>query len=263
MSAIYKYPRTPHIEGSGIQDGDEDLSILPFRELLGKQLVVEEKVDGANSALSCDETGQLLLQSRGHYLTGGPREAQFQLFKTWAYSYSADFQRVLADRYILYGEWLYAKHTVFYTDLPHYFLEFDIYDKSTATFLSTERRQVFLKQLPFVVSVRVLYQGQLQKLQQLQALLTRSPYIADNHLERLRTLCEEKQLRSEQALRETDPSNRMEGLYIKVEDDGCVQERWKYVRNSFKQAIQNSDTHWMNRPLIPNLLRQGASLFSN
>src|SRR5205807_2014548 len=32
----------------------------------------------------------------------------------------------LTDRYILYGEWLYAKHTVFYTDLPHYFLEFDI-----------------------------------------------------------------------------------------------------------------------------------------
>ncbi|GCE17625.1 RNA ligase family protein [Dictyobacter kobayashii] len=261
MSTIFKYPRTPHIEGSGIQAGDEDLSVLPFRELLGKYLVVEEKVDGANCALSFDESGQLQLQSRGHYLTGGPREAQFQLFKSWAYSHTTDFMDILADRYILYGEWLYAKHTVFYTELPHYFLEFDIYDKSTATFLSTEQRQTLLAQLPFVVSARVLYQGPLQKLQQLQELLVRSPYIGDNHLEQLRALCEERNLRSEQVLKETDPSNRMEGLYIKVEDKDCVQERWKYVRASFKQTMQSSESHWMNRPIIPNLLRQDASLF--
>ena len=28
----------------------------------------------------------MLLQSRGHYLTGGEREKQFNLFKPWAYS---------------------------------------------------------------------------------------------------------------------------------------------------------------------------------
>ena len=30
---------------------------------------------------------------------------------------------------IPYGEWLYAKHSVHYRKLPHYFFEFDIYDK--------------------------------------------------------------------------------------------------------------------------------------
>lgn len=71
---IYKYPRTQHIEGSGIQRGDEDLALVPLQEFAGRYLVVEEKMDGANTAISFDSQGQLLLQSRGHFLNGA-REA--------------------------------------------------------------------------------------------------------------------------------------------------------------------------------------------
>ena len=156
MQKLYKYPRTYHLDGSGIQRDDEDFSVISVANLAGRYVVVEEKMDGANSAMSFDSDGHLLLQSRGHYLTGGPREKQFYLFKAWTYSYVSQLWEVLKDRYILYGEWLYAKHTVFYTDLPHYFLEFDIYDKDRDVFLSTERRKAFLAALPFVVSVEVL-----------------------------------------------------------------------------------------------------------
>ena len=45
--------------------------------------MIEEKVDGANSAISF-VNGELLLQSRGHYLTGGYRERHYNLFKQWA-----------------------------------------------------------------------------------------------------------------------------------------------------------------------------------
>ena len=51
MLKILKYPRTPHIQGSRIQPGDEDLSQIPFRVIAGRRLVVEEKCDGANSAV--------------------------------------------------------------------------------------------------------------------------------------------------------------------------------------------------------------------
>ena len=51
---IHKYPRTPHIEGSRLQPGDEDLSQIPFSAIAGKNLVIEEKCDGANSAISFD-----------------------------------------------------------------------------------------------------------------------------------------------------------------------------------------------------------------
>ncbi len=69
MQNIYKYPRTYHLDGSGIQRGDEDLSIIPVANLAGLYVVVEEKMDGANSAISFESDGHLLLQSRGHSLT--------------------------------------------------------------------------------------------------------------------------------------------------------------------------------------------------
>jgi hypothetical protein len=64
---------------------------------------------------------------------------------------------LLGDRYVMYGEWLYARHTIFYTHLPHYFLEFDILDTQNDHFLDMPRRQVLLASTPFIQSVRVLY----------------------------------------------------------------------------------------------------------
>lgn len=261
MLPMYKYPRTSHLEGSGIQRGDEDIPVRSLSELNGKFLVIEEKMDGANCAISFSPDGTLLLQSRGHYLTGGPREAQFHLFKSWAYTHMPDFWPVLTDRYILYGEWLYAKHTVFYTLLPHYFMEFDIYDKHNNTFLSTAQRQQFLTRLPFVVSVKVLYQGPIQTSLQLDALIGPSHFIGEHHLDMLNMLCHEKQLDYTRVLQETDQSPLMEGLYIKVEQEDIVSERYKYVRSSFLQALFDSESHWMNRPLLPNRLHPDISLF--
>src|SRR5688500_9309043 len=85
---IQKYPRTHHVEGSRLQPGDGDLAAVPFRELAGRHLVVEEKVDGANAALRFGADGSLLLQSRGHYLAGGAREKHFNLFKQWAHAHA-------------------------------------------------------------------------------------------------------------------------------------------------------------------------------
>src|SRR5258708_4394612 len=158
MSTIYKYPRTPHLDGSRYQPGDEDLTSVAFDSLKGRFVVVEEKVDGANAGISFTSDGQLHLQSRGHFLIGGGREKHFNLFKTWAHSHQQELWEILKDRYVLYGEWLYAKHTVFYDRLPHYFLEFDIMDNADGSFLSTEKRRQLLNGSP-VISVPVVWKG--------------------------------------------------------------------------------------------------------
>ena len=49
---IIKYPRTQHIQGSNLQKGDEDLSQISFETIKNKFIVIEEKVDGANVAIS-------------------------------------------------------------------------------------------------------------------------------------------------------------------------------------------------------------------
>ena len=46
----------------------------------------------------------------------------------------------------------------------------------------------------------------------------------------------------------------MEGLYIKVEENGEVVERMKFVRASFLQTVDASETHWLERPIVPNKL---------
>ena len=65
MKEIKKYPRTLHIEGSNIQEGDFDLNQIPFTYLKNKYLVIEEKVDGSNVGISFTN-GELILQNRSH-----------------------------------------------------------------------------------------------------------------------------------------------------------------------------------------------------
>jgi hypothetical protein len=260
MEPIYKYPRTRHIEGSGLQPGD-DPDVALFAQLADRYLVVEEKMDGANCAISFDIGGRLRLQSRGHYLAGGPRERQFELLKSWAARYAAELWALLADRYVLYGEWLYGKHSIFYTDLPHYLLEFDLYDTHEAVFLSTERRRDLLRATPFIASVRVLHEGRLSSLVALKAMVGPSQFIASDHRAQLTAAAEAQGLDPAQALRETDPSGLVEGLYIKVEQGGAVTGRYKYVRQGFLQTVLDSGSHWMDRPLLPNRLRAGVSLW--
>ena len=261
MLQIYKYPRTLHIQGSRSQPGDEDLDNVPFANIQSQHLVIEEKVDGANAAISFTPDGQLKLQSRGHYLTGGAREKHFNLFKQWAYTHASNFWPVLGDRFILFGEWLYAKHTVFYDALPHYFLEYDILDLETRLFLSTNRRQQLLAGLP-LVSVPILFTGQLQSYQQMLNLLTKSHYQTPTHLDNFIQVCQQKGVDIELSLQQTDQSDLMEGLYIKVETEDTVTARYKYVRSSFLTTILQSETHWLNRPIIPNSLSPNVDLFS-
>lgn len=250
---IIKYPRTPHLEGSQLQPGDEDLSQCPFSQIKGKPIVVEEKCDGANSAVSFNEKGELLLQSRGHYLMGGYREKHFNLMKQWAQVHADAFYKVLKSQYIMYGEWMYAKHSVFYDALPGYFLEFDVLDRETGYCLDTPSRQALLANLP-VCSVPVLASGAFFKQEDLLGLLGNSHYIQPGHRERLRAWCEENSQSADKVLSETDPSITMEGLYIKVEEEGRVKERMKYVRPTFLQCVVQSGSHWLERPIIPNQL---------
>ena len=250
---IQKYPRTPHIEGSRLQPGDEDLSQIPFEAIRGRHLVVEEKCDGANSAVSFAPDGELLLQSRGHFLTGGYRERHFNLMKQWANAHRDELFALLGRKYIMYGEWMYAKHTVFYDALPHYFLEFDILDRETGTFLDTPTRQAMLRGAP-VVSVPVLGEGVFRSREELLKLLGRSNYVTDDRRQNLWDAAVKLGQDPEKCCGETELSGLMEGLYIKVEEGGRVVDRMKFVRAAFLQCVDFSETHWIDRTIIPNQL---------
>jgi hypothetical protein len=262
MDTILKYPRTRHIEGSGRQKSRPDSHTVPFAEIRGRHLVIEEKLDGANVGLSFTTPQELHLQCRGTYLTGGAGEEQFGLLKRWTQCHQGWLWEVLRDRYWLYGEWLFAKHTVFYDALPHYFMEFDIYDRETEIFLSTEQRHAMLMGRP-IVSVPVLRTGTVAQLTEITEWVRPSLYKTAAWRESLRKAAEFIGSDPETVLqRETDDSDFSEGLYIKWEENGRVVERYKWIRAEFIRAILESGTHWKNRPLIRNGLCAAADLYA-
>lgn len=258
---IHKYPRTYHLRGSRLQPGDKGMGDVSLDVLDGAHVVVEEKIDGANAAVSFIDD-QLHLQSRGHYLTGGYRERHFALFKTWATTHQEALFGMLGNRYVMYGEWVYAKHTVFYDALPHYFLEFDVLDLSRGVFLDTDTRRSLLnsgivKSVPVLADLAPCRSAQLK----LQAMIQPSLYKTQDWQSVLRRAAGDASIDVERVMEQTDRSSEAEGLYLKVEGQGEVLGRYKFVRASFLTSVTDADSHWLDRPIIPNQLAPGIDIY--
>ncbi|MEL6306951.1 MAG: DNA ligase, partial [Chloroflexota bacterium] len=88
-------------------------------------------------------------------------------------------------------------------------------------------------------------------------------FIKGDHIADLRGLCADLSLDPERAVAESDTSGLMEGLYLKIEADGVVEERYKYVRGDFLTKILESNTHWLSRPIIPNQLAPDVDIFAS
>jgi len=258
-----KYVRTRHIQGSGKTGDDFELEDEPFENLIGKYVVYEEKLEGSNCGVNFSNNGELLLQSRGHYLRGGPREKQFELLKVWAMCHKNDLYDVLGKRYLMYGENTFAKHTIYYDNLSHYFHEFDVYDKENNIFLSTVARQRLLEGLDYV-AVPILYAGPAISLDHMKSFIKKSVYKSDNWKQSLIDAAKKMDLDVDKVINQTDMTDLSEGIYIKVETENETIGRFKYVRADFVNKIIESnmeDGHWTNRPIIQNQLSKQARLF--
>lgn len=259
---LFRYPRTPHLEGSRLQEGDHGHDHVPYRDLRGLRLVVEEKLDGANTGISFSPAGDLLLQSRGHYLAGGGRERQFNFIKAWAQAHAGWLLQRLEDRYVMYGETMSKKHSVFYDALPHHFFEFDVLDRRTGQFLSTAARRELLAGGP-VLSVPVLYDGLAPaRLADLKALLRPSLAKTARWRDAFEATVRREGLDLALAWKQCDKSDLSEGLYLKVEADGQTLGRYKWVRADFVQAILASEKHHSEQPYVPNQLAPGVDLYA-
>ena len=236
-----KYPRTPHLFGSKGTDDDKHLGEAESVEFIADEsLIVEEKIDGTNVGIHFTTAGQMVLQCRGHLITQG-MHPQYDLFKQWTAVKRGVIEDQLEDRYILFGEWVYARHSVHYRQLPHYFFEFDIYDKDQEVFLKLEHRLTLLRETG-IETVPVLHRGAIGK-DELQELI--GPSLFGSEFQNPVT-------------RRTD--NLMEGLYLRTEAAGYVTGRAKFVRPEFVEKVKQS-THWQHQAMVPNLLKEGADIW--
>lgn len=243
---MISYPKTLHLRGS---KGVTEESQVALSDLSG-HLIIEEKMDGTEVALCFESRGQFVCRHRNSPVQG----PEFDLWWPWVFERSDVLWERLRDRYVLYGEWLYAKHTVFYDALPSYFMAFDIYDKNKGEWLSTNARRDLLVGTD-IQHVRTLYEGPISGSPFLQHLIDQpSKFKTDEWGETLRAQCDERNLAWDRIRNETDPTNLPEGLYIKTEENDVVNGFYKYIREGFLQTLLASESHWATRRLFTNLL---------
>lgn len=236
-----KYPRTPHLFGSKGTDDDKHLSEAESKAFISDpSLIVEEKLDGTNIGIHFSAGAQMVLQCRGHLISEG-MHPQYDLFKQWAAVKQQVLHQRLGSRYLLYGEWVYARHSISYTRLTHYFYEFDIYDKERNVFLDLTRRLALIDGVG-IQTVPVIHRGALRR-ENLEKLIQPSGFgaIFDNPTT-------------------GRPDNLMEGLYLRTEADGVVTRRAKFVRCEFVEKLKQS-IHWQHRRMEPNLLLNGVDIW--
>lgn len=219
MTAFFRFPHTPHLAWLGA-DRPRDDKVLSAEEatiLLANNVVVEEKLDGANLGLTLAPDGELRAQNRGQYLIE-PFSGQFSRFASWRDKHRFAVTDHLDDRLILFGEWCAAKHSLDYEALPDWYLLFDVYDREQKRFWSTTRRNALAASIGLAV-VPQIFRGR-ATLAELKSLLRSST----SHFR----------------------SGPPEGLVIRVESEEWCEARAKLVQAEFTQAIGE---HWRSRAI--------------
>jgi hypothetical protein len=236
-----KYPRTPHLFGSKGTDDDKHLGRKESEAFIANpSLIVEEKIDGTNVGIHFNSRGRMVLQCRGHEITEG-MHPQYDLFKQWTSVKRPALEAMLSGKFILYGEWLYARHSVHYRKLPHYFFEFDIYDKDAGQFLDLQARLALLKGTG-IHTVPVIHRGAAPA-DELRSLI--GPYAFGSDYDNPLT---------------GRSDHLMEGLYLRTEANGRVTARAKMVRPEFVEKVKQSE-HWQQQSMVPNELAEGAEIW--
>lgn len=100
-----------------------NLDNTQLKRLFAGEVIVEEKMDGSNIGIIRHNKG-FSLQKRNS-LVGPSEHEQFSFFNNWAHQQKYEQIMSLPVGTLLYGELLYATHTIYYDKLPEYVLIFD------------------------------------------------------------------------------------------------------------------------------------------
>ena len=233
-----EYPRIPHIRGIGsrMAADDVDTEMPDVRQIT----YVQEKVDAANFGVSWDDDGPIV-RNRSHILTknysGGKTPAKQQFVPAWGWAHKhedsiREVLRRLNSPGTIYGEWMWARHSIAYDLLPDYFLAYDVWSAAAKAWVSPGRfYELFHDTELFCI-----------------------------HPTRLSYTVEGRDVTAREALQEhlDRPSDfrtgNREGIVIKTVDgaDQWVTGRYKVVRSDFARM----DESWNKRPMVRNELRK-------
>jgi ATP-dependent RNA circularization protein (DNA/RNA ligase family) len=227
MTDFFRFPHTPHLAwlGRNTPRDDKVLSASEADDFLTHEVVLEEKVDGANLGFTFGGVGEVRAQNRGQFLAR-PFTGQFARLNEWLAVHEETLFDALGEHLMLFGEWVAAVHSLEYPHLPDYFLVFDVYDKQVQRFWSAARRNALSSRMG-LCHIHQLGTGH-YRLDALKAMLREMP--------------------------STYRAGGCEGLYLRQEDENWLVTRAKLVHPDF---VQNIGKHWRLRSMRWNALDLG------
>ena len=197
----------------------------------GRVVVVTEKMDGECTTVYHDG-----------YVHARSMDTSHHPSRSWVKQLASRFAYELPDSYRVCGENLYACHSIFYTDLPSYFMVYGIYDGGRC--LPWDEVEEFCELL-HLETVPVLYRGlwDEQKMRGLWQGRGRHPTY------------EIKPGILNPKFPDDFTSTEAEGYVVRLVDGFPYSDFSlccaKYVRENHVKT----DQHWLERPPIPNLLK--------
>lgn len=218
MSSI-KYNRTLHLPWSKGVSHDDKIS-KDISNLIGKPIVITEKMDGSNTSLEIDNCF-----ARTH--AGTPTHPSFDGLKVL----HATVKYKIPKSIQLFGEWLFALHSIKYEKLSNYFLLFNVRDLTTMKWASWEEVELWAEEIN-VPTVPVLFKG---------------------------SVSSEKKLKSIIELMMMEASlfgDIREGVVVRVQD-AFDNEKFSYNVMKFVRAnhVNPNSDHWLHQKIVKNKLK--------
>lgn len=223
---LLKFPRTAHLIDLGAIGSDDILLPCAPIPTTGCTVVITEKIDGANMGFSLSSDRQLLVQNRSHFVNSSSH-SQFKKLDSWIERHREELfgllnrDKYFPQRFILYGEWMHAVHSVSYNALPDRFLAFDLFDRGEGKFVNRDT---------------------------LETLLNGTGIYITKVMEKRDTIPTDSELRELVQKQSAFAQGAVEGVVVKIEDNGWVKWRGKVVRGDFLAGNQ----HWSKNVIQAN-----------
>ncbi len=207
----YKYPRTYHFPFSkGASDDDK---ILKDENILkGKEVVITVKMDGENTTIYPD--GSFHARSI---------DSKHKDYHSYMANIANNVSFLIPEGYRICGEYLYAKHSIYYDNLESYFLVFGIYDENNMC-LSWDDTKKMCNELG-LITVPVLYEGKYE-----EDVVKMLALDAEN--------------------------DGQEGIVVRNAGSFPYEEFNKNVGKYVREGHVQTDKHWTSMQIVPNKLKE-------
>ena len=214
-----KYPKTPYFSFSAHHSRKPE-RIFDITTFKNRRLVITTKMDGSNFTMT-----------KGYVATRNGMEAGHLSFALGKQLHAA-IKHLIPSNLQVFGEWLYAHHSIHYTGdlaLPALFQVFNIYDTTREVCLSWSRVEEEAKKLGFI-TVPVIEEIQANE----DVLTERITYLA-----------------------QTVINKGQEGVVVRWIDEIPLTQWEQAIAKFVRKGHVQTDQHWSFKPVVRNELQKG------